>query len=285
MLPTFLVIGAKKSATTSLHRALQAHPDVWVPAEKRTEFFSTDAWDLGVAWYAGRFAKGEGRAAVGECSNSYTRWPNVRGVPERVRRVVPEARLVYLVRDPLARSVAHYRHALVEGWEQRPVGEALLGNPSEFVLRSCYALQLQQYLEHFPRDQVLVVTTEDLRDHRAATLARTFEFIGVAPDPSGGHGDGGAVHNRGEDMRAEGSLVRRVRRAPAYRVVRRAVPARIRDRAWRATTRVPEIDPGALELPRDVRDELLDRWIRPDLVSLRGIIGGDFHCWGLLDDT
>jgi hypothetical protein len=110
-------------------------------------------------------------------------YPKFPGVPERMARVIPDARLIYLVRDPVERTISHYFHDWIEGIEKRPMAEAfacLEENP--YVGPSLYHCQLQQYLRYFPSDHILVITFEDLRWNRAATLRRVFGFLCVEED-------------------------------------------------------------------------------------------------------
>jgi glycosyltransferase involved in cell wall biosynthesis len=207
-LPSFLVIGAMHAGTARLHSCLRAHPDVFMPIGSELDFFLDSLpehnWRRGLDWYRARFARAGGALALGEGSSGYTKHPMFPGAAERIREVLPEARLIYLVRDPIERMRDHYAdHAAARGRSGPPIGEALLSAPS-FRLCSSYALQLDAYLDHFPAEQLLVVTVEDLRDRRAELLPRVFEFIGVdpafsppaLPEPNGARATAGSVRPR-----------------------------------------------------------------------------------------
>ena len=182
MLPTFLVIGAMKAGTTSLYAYLGAHPDVFMADPKELDFFVEGKnWERGLEWYEERFAAAGGAAARGEASTNYTKHPFFPGVPERIRPVLPDARLVYVVRHPIRRMVSQYLHHVAEYGERSPAPEVLLTNPMIFAC-SDYAMQIERYLEHFPREQLLIVTSEDLHDRRAETLRRIYGFLGVDAD-------------------------------------------------------------------------------------------------------
>jgi hypothetical protein len=279
MLPTFLVIGARKAGTTSLFHYLRAHPDVFMPEQKRLEFFSGDNWDRGVAWYESQFDRAGDASARGEASSSYTRHPLVRGVPERVAEVVPDVRLVYLVRHPIDRMLSQYRQLVAERDERRPFAEALAADPSEYVAPSRYSTQLERYLEVFPPDRMLVVRSEDLRDRRDATLGRVLSFLGV--DPGRRPSDGDREFHRGDQLRRAGRLAGAVRSSRVWRAARRAVPARVREAAWKAGSRPVHVDPAALDVPDELRADLVER-LRPDLERLRDRYGAEY-AWGLLD--
>lgn len=190
-LPTIIGIGAMKAGTSALHRYLDAHPDVAMARAKEVNFFfgteptDTDAswsargnWWRGRDWYREQFAA-DGRV-TGEISPGYTS-PDHPHVAERLASVVPTARLVYLVRDPLERAVSQYRHHVRDGAETRPLAEALLDEDSQYVARSRYHERVRPFLEVFPAEQLLVVTQEDLDEDRRATLHRVHRHVGVTP--------------------------------------------------------------------------------------------------------
>lgn len=180
-LPTFVVIGATKAGTTSLYKYLERHEQVFMSPVKELRFFSRDErWRLGPQWYAKQFAgAGEAAVAVGEASPHYTTFPRTRDVPARMASLLPAVRLVYLVRHPVDRAVSHYRHRIASGREHRPVEAALLD--PWYVDESRYAMQLDQYLQHFDRSALLVLDAAELRTSRATTMQRVCEHIGVPP--------------------------------------------------------------------------------------------------------
>lgn len=178
MLPNFLVIGAPKCGTTSLHHYLRRHPDVYMPPRKELHFFSSEAWSQRLGWYESRF---EAAPVRGEASTSYTMHPYVPGVPERISSLVPKAKLVYILRDPIERVVAHYVEWLSLGFERRPLREAvgMLEESNPYICSSLYASQLEAYLAFFPMEQILVLDQADLLERRESTLAEVFDFLGV----------------------------------------------------------------------------------------------------------
>ncbi len=171
-LPDFLLIGAMKCGTTSLYHYLRDHPQIFMPSIKAPEFFAEEGnWGRGIGWYRRQFeGAAPGVVAIGEASNVYTKYPRYRGVPARIADHIPYARLVYVVRDPIDRIRSHYQTRLTEGTERAPIGRAVRENPI-YLDYSRYAMQLDRYLDHFPREQLLVITAEDLRE---ATGARPF---------------------------------------------------------------------------------------------------------------
>ena len=182
-LPDFLVIGAMKAGTTSLFEYLAAHPQVFMPPLKEMDFFVRELnWRRGLGWYRRQFrGAGPEMTAVGEASPSYTKYPLYDGVAERIATHLPEARLIYLLRDPIERIRSHYDHRRLVGSEHDPIEVAVTRDPS-YLDGSRYAMQIERYLQWFPRERMLIVTSEDLRSQREAAMRRIYGFIGADED-------------------------------------------------------------------------------------------------------
>ncbi len=158
-LPTFFIIGTAKAGTTSLHHYLDLHPQIQMSAIKEPNFFA--GAENGTPYPGGRVDRLEEYERLfdpsvevrGEASPSYTNHPRRVGVPERIKALVPHAKLIYLVRDPIARTVSHYQHSVAVGRERRSLEDALsdLSDPLlPWTSTSRYASQLELYLPHFP---------------------------------------------------------------------------------------------------------------------------------------
>ena len=193
-LPNAVVVGAMKCGTTALHRYLAAHPQVSMADAKEANFFigpdlppdsdpatwwRTGQWHRGLDWYASLF---DPSAPVrGESSPAYTS-PDHPEAAERMARVVPDARLLYLVRDPVDRAVSQYRHHARDGTERRPMHLALLDPDSQYLARSRYHERIRPFLARYRRDRLLVVVQERLRDDRRDALRRVYAHVGADPD-------------------------------------------------------------------------------------------------------
>jgi hypothetical protein len=182
-LPTFVVIGAMKGGTSSLRHYLGGHPDVFVARGgtfgEPNFFIAENNWSRGRGWYEPLFDGAGAATAIGECSTSYT-WAHVyRGVPDRMAQVIPQARLVYVVRDPIARMQSMYMHQVSAGRERRRADEALLD--VRYLGPSRYRFQLAAFLDHFDRSQVLVIASEVLRDCPREALTAVFNHLAVDP--------------------------------------------------------------------------------------------------------
>jgi hypothetical protein len=275
-LPNFLVIGAMKTGTDSLWQYLRHHPDVFMSELKEPDFFIAERnWGRGIDWYRRLFRDAGGAAAIGEASTGYSKFPRYGGVPARIARFLPQARLVYVVRHPVERIQSQYVHNVLVEKERRPISKAVLEDRS-YVDFSSYTMQIQRFLEHFPRDALLVITSEGLRADREATVARVLTLIRV--EPSLPPGVRGQEFHRTAEKRVARSGFELLKKVPGYSAVSRLVPAG----AKRATSelRTRGIDPAVFVLPDAVRTELGDR-LRDDVGRLRTYLDPGFDGWGL----
>lgn len=218
ILPTFLVIGAAKGGTTSLFRWLSDHPLIKPPSPlwsrdvpmKEVHFFDYNFYRR-EDWYRGHFPRVHERDAfarehgrpflTGEASASYL---SHRWAPERAKEVLPDAKLVVILRDPVDRAYSQYNMSLREGYENLSFEEAVdaeedrlqaelrrveqdrrynslpLGTWS-YLLRSRYAEHLTRWLDVFPHEQFLLLRAEDMFADPYATLAQVADFLEIPP--------------------------------------------------------------------------------------------------------
>jgi hypothetical protein len=275
-LPTFLVIGTQKAGTTSVWEFLRRHPQVFMPDVKELNFFIEEgSWHKGIDWYRSLFAGARPDQQIGEASPGYTMFPIFSGAPARIAAVIPDVKLLYMVRHPIERMRSSYLQSVATGLETRPMREALLLS-SQYVTLSLYALQIEQFLEHFDRSQLLVEKSEDLAADAAATLGRVQDFLGI---------DAGAA----PDLEVErhntsaGKLAPRRRAIVAARALRRAGRPALATRVATSPSKLlaRPLDEAAIRLDDDLYQRLLG-WIRPDLQRLRILLGEGFDAWGLL---
>jgi sulfotransferase family protein len=274
-LPNLLVIGAMKCGTTSLHYYLDQHPDIAMSKVKEINFFleGHGHWDKGVPWYESHF---DGSAEVrGESSTSYTKYPQRSGVPERMRSLLPDAKLIYILRDPIERTVSHYLHAYHRSREKRPIAEALRSlSDNPYVDPSRYHMQLERYLEHYPLSQILILTTEELREAPQVTLGRAVEFLDLAPVRFEALTKANVSERRGRNnplsRLSETYRAKRIARSfpqPVIEVVK-FVNARLSRKVQR-----PSLDP-------ETRRALVD-FLRDDVTRLRALTGNSYEKWSL----
>ena len=206
--PTFLVIGAQKGGTTALYRYLREHPAAFCATPKEVHYFNVE-YHRGPGWYLAHFplaTRGAAvrrrlgvRPAVGEVTPAYLFHPRV---PEQVHAFDPELKLVAALRDPVERAYSQYQMQLRGGTETRSFEyalereeeewprelERLLADPAyvsptglqrSYVARGRYAEQLERWLRFFPREQLLILTSEDLLGDPAGPMAAVAAFLGI----------------------------------------------------------------------------------------------------------
>lgn len=277
MRPNLIIIGAMKCGTTSLHYYLNLHPQIKMSKPKELNFFIENRnWKRGVDWYRSNFSGDQ--IIHGESSPNYTDHRKYPGVPERMYSLVPEAKLIYMVRDPIERMVAHYIHAISSGSEKRSIKEVFeVDGHFAYIDRSRYYDQLVQYLRFYSASRILVVNMTDLRDRRRATLKRVLEFLGVNPDFRSIRW-ARRLH-RSSGKRGKTKAGRRLARSKPVRLLER-IPVE-----WRWVIERPlywplsrRIDPP--ELSHALRRELIGR-LRNDVQQLRAFSGQNFQDWCL----
>ena len=264
-LPNLVTIGAAKCGTTALHSYLARHPETSMSRPKELNFFVAEKnWHRGLDWYRGHFDPEAG--VRGESSHLYAGHPVYPGAPERMARVIPDAKLILLVRDPIDRVRAHWAHNHALRYERRPLARAVLEDPN-YVARSSYHLQLTKFLEHYPLERILVLEQRKLAADPAATLARVAAFLDLDPDGWPDELDVRSVEtSRLRRRTALGALIER-------RVAR---PTWGRMKSNPLLTRPftpPELDPG-------LRAELADR-LRDDAARFRELTGRPFADWSV----
>jgi hypothetical protein len=197
VLPNFLIIGAQKSGTSALASYLRAHPQVFMPDRKELHFFDLH-WSKGVAWYEAHFTKPEGVLAIGEASPPYLSDPESH---ERMAKVVPEAKLIAILRNPVDRAYSHYWHSRARRREPLEFEEALAAeadriaaapNPRirdryAYVARGMYLDQLLHLCQYYPRDALSVLTLDELGADPLGTYAKLCTFLGIDPSFAPSH--------------------------------------------------------------------------------------------------
>jgi Sulfotransferase domain len=186
-LPTFLLVGAQKSATTSVIHYLGGHPDVFA-LQDEVHFFDRHH-DLGLDWYRSRFARVTTERAVGESTPEYMYLPEV--LP-RVAGALPDARLITVLRDPVDRAYSHFWHNRTRGLEDLSFEDALeaeagrlaSGDPTararySYLDRGRYLAQIQRILAHYPAGRLRVILFDDLRHDRVAVVRSLYRFLDV----------------------------------------------------------------------------------------------------------
>ena len=234
--PEFLLIGAMKSGTTTLFEYLCRHPEIFMCTPKEPGFFSrTQVYARGMDWYTELFADATPNQRCGEASTCYSRWPHYGDVAARVAKHLPDVKLVYLMRHPVERAYSHYRHSMQE---RRNVPESSIPSFEEAIEcipeildASLYRVQLDQYLAHFPREQIHCLTLDELKSDPDATLAAIQRFLGVEQlplteqGPVSANADGSAAARRSAHQ-----FMRHVRTMPGWTRLAGLLPPSLRER-------------------------------------------------------
>ncbi len=209
-LPDFLVIGAAKSATTTLYAYLEQSPNVaW--SLRKEAFFFNQTFHWGLNWYRAFFPlrsaiRRQARAAggpvlTGEGSPDYLLHPHA---PQRIKAILPAAKLVVILRNPIDRAYSFYKHQIMRTNEPLSFGDAIAAEDGRlagqlermqsderyasfnrqhysYKARGCYMDQIDNWLKHFPREQLLVLLTDDLHQDPAGTVRTMTDFLGLPP--------------------------------------------------------------------------------------------------------
>lgn len=266
MLPNFFIIGAARSGTTSLYNQIKRHPDIFLAPEKEPTFFSENGegkWHLGLDWYENLFKGWNGESAVGEASTSYTKAPVYGDAPAKIHEVIPDARLIYILRDPMAQIVSHYRHMVYFYGLRHSLDNALMKS-SFLVDVASYGYQLKNCLRHFPLEKILVIQFEEYIADPVGCSKEVFRFLQVDDSVSSplGKADNTSKGWRIERWPGVQKRLRVWRRFP--RVLQ-----------WMLTEPLPEPSMNNASYDR------LMTVIAPDLDELKKLVELDYGLWKL----
>ena len=280
-LPDFLIIGAAKAGTTSLQAYLDRHPGLFFCTPKEPEYFSDDTvFEQGEEWYRGLFRDARDDQLCGEASTTYTRWPHTADASARIARMLPNAKLIYIMRHPVERTYSHYAHHMRRRITMT-FEEALESNDI-YVDCSLYMKQIQRYLEHFDRERFLFLFSNDLRNGPADVLARVEQFLGVSHTDLAG--DGAVVANPGgSDYYIRSRTTERLKRLPLLGCLAGVLPPRIRGSLFRLVKASPlgsrlDEDYQLPPLRTETRESLLRLFEEPNR-ELAAFLDRDLSAW------
>lgn len=204
-LPAFLGLGTQKGGTTTLHRLLAQHPDVFLPPCKELHYFDQH-YEAGESWYRQQFTGAKPNQHCGDITPFYLFHPDV---PARIHKLLPNAQMIVLLRDPVERAISQVFHAKRLGFEDLPPKEAFAAEASRlangdpyslqkhsYLSRSSYLEQLDRYEALFPTKQLLILRSEDLFNDTAKVWMTLLDFLQLRhfaiprPLPRANPGDG-----------------------------------------------------------------------------------------------
>lgn len=224
--PDYVIIGGMKCGTSTLAAQLGAQDAIFMTEPKEPNFFSDEeTFAKGLDWYSDLFASAEPGDLLGEASTHYAKWPVHPKAAERLRGYAPDAKLIYMVRDPVKRALSQLRHH----WTMREVEghdfEAIARSHAPLWQYSQYEMQLAKWLEHFPGEQILVVALERLEADPYGEFRRVLSFLGASGEWTEDTGDQNVGADRSRRLPLHGLLVES---APATFLRRVLIPKSFR---------------------------------------------------------
>jgi Sulfotransferase family len=277
--PHFIVIGAMKSATTTLHEQLARQPGFLMSQPKEPNFFSDDAvYARGWCWYSAQFRQARESDLCGESSTHYTKLPVYPRTVARMVRDLPRIKLIYVMRHPIDRLMSHYVHEQTTGRITINVHEAVERH-HELIEFSRYAMQLQPFLDAYGFKNILPVFFPRLVHHSQSELERIGRFLGH---------DGPLVwdtalkpQNRGWERMRPSPIRQALVQAPVLSTLRQRMLPRNWSESlkefWRAEIEPPVLQPDLIARLRDVFDA--------DLAQLGSWLGITLDCETFHDMT
>ncbi len=283
--PNLFIIGAMKSGTTSLHNYLGAHPGIFMCEPKEPGYFVEElTLSRGRHWYSSLFDGAKDETILGESSTHYAKLPVYRGVPERIARFNPDARFIFVMRDPVERVISHYWHNVRNlKWEaeRRDMLTAVKRDP-QYLAFSDYAMQLEPYIKLFGRDRIYITTFESLTTQPRAEVQGVFRWLGVDHTYIPPTLDRRWNSAPEKAMRVRGlGLLNMLRHSPFWEQVAPWIPAEVRALGNRLAER-------PVSAASEPTDEVVD-YLRPRLqertAALMALLGRDFPEWATLWGT
>lgn len=278
-LPDFLIVGGQKCGTTTLWWDLRSVPGIHLPGDKEPDALASDAilTDDGLERYRRLFRGSRADQVCGEASTSYTKAPTVPGVPQRAVRVLGrDLRVIYLVREPVARIVSHHRHELSLGEISEPDVDRAVRCDPRFLAYSRYAAQIEPWIREIGHERVRIVRFETYVRRRASTVAEICRFLGVDPDVDGVDPSRAAAGSSRRLPRVTG-LWRAVRQSTPYRrLLRPLVPPE-----WRRVLLerlLPIADARPMPMSPATREWILGE-LADDLAAQPRVFGTDGPLW------
>ena len=183
-IPNLFIVGAMKSGTSSLHNYLATHPEIYMSQFKEPQYFADLGKDpsRGICKteedYLNLFKDAGNAKIIGESSTNYSKIPEFTGVTARIKAFSPEARIIYIMRDPVERALSHYWERVKRYLEGRDMLSTIQNEP-DIANVGYYAMQLKPYLELFGRDRVFILTLESLNANKTEMLQSIFEWLEV----------------------------------------------------------------------------------------------------------
>lgn len=178
--PYFVIIGAMKSATSTLHEQLALQPGFFMSTPKEPNFFSDDqVYELGLDWYANLFYGAGPGDICGESSTHYTKLPDYPRTIERMKSYLPSLKLIYVIRHPIERLVSHYIHQWSQNVIRVNINQAI-DEFDELINYSRYSMQLEPFIEAYGIENIHIIFSEAFRIRPQYELEKVAQFLGYS---------------------------------------------------------------------------------------------------------
>lgn len=270
----FLVIGAQKCGTTTLYEDLRRHPDIAL-AEKESSYLLARGADLGNAdeYWSHFGAASSGSRISGEVSTEYAMLPRIDAVA-KATRLLRSVKVIYIVRNPLDRTISHHHHLLAEGRASADIDREIRDNP-DLVNFSRYATQITPWVKAFGRQNVHVIRFETYMSDRATGLAQLLDFLGLS---SLAHPVTERAYNTASTKRVATGRWKSLSRSRAYRsTVRRMLNPDLR--RWLMARVLPEPPPRPPGPSAKTVRHLVEA-LQPEVDELASVLGTE-RWWSL----
>ena len=271
-IPSVFLIGAAKSATTTLAHWLTRHPKINFGKMKELNFFSHEAsFRKGFVWYSSQFSAVRDHQLALDASTGYTRWPQNPGTAGRIHLAAPCAKLIYVMRHPVDRAYSHYIHR----WSKEchpgkpftvPFEEYVKTDPM-CLESSNYRAQIEAYLDFFAPDSLHCLFTEDMKTQPSEVMRRIFQFLDVQDGKS--YRPFATVENNSSEEFLEScvriSLTGRLKSIPVLGHLISAVPPRFREKLYTTLRKSPWGDRvfqtwSPIPMSDNVRQQMIERF-------------------------
>ena len=277
MKPNFLIIGAPRAGTTSLWVLLDQHPEIAVSKPKEPRFFChDDKYARGWRWYESFFSHAADAKAVVDVSPGYSIISLFPETPARIAKHLPDAKLIYIVRDPLRRVESTYLQCLYAGRRMPRSFSRAVRTYAPIVASGRYWTCISSYLRHFTEEQFHLAFFEDFERDPGDLLAGICRFLGV--DDGYAFADASCPRNTAGEHYVERESVKYLGRFPAVAALARALPAAIRKRL-RCVLYVP-LTQRRPEWDHDTREWVLSH-LRDEAVATLRYGGKRLDYWDL----
>lgn len=270
----FVIIGAMRAGTTTLHTLLADHPQITMSRDKETDFFIAGKnYSRGLGWYEAQFDPA--RPIRGEASPNYAKRLEFPGVAARLARHAPQVRLIYVVRDPVRRARSQYAHGWHMGGLEVLPQDLLHSDEYDYLVdASSYARQLQEWRAHFPDAAILTVDFDQMIASPQDQLPRILAHIGATPMQVAGL----ASHNDAAQLSRVPRPLMRLAHGPMRPVLTAILSQRNRARLRRLLALAPRREPP--EFPAWLNARLSDD-LAEDCARFRQMTGMEFSQWSI----